>query len=99
MKTVYEIRDVSDDERYFSFGIFSDKESALNIVRDIETAQGCSWYADEGFVLSVFEHQLDSVTDNPTEVFKISWLPVFPEDDQDDDEERWESSVILKVAS
>jgi len=70
---IWEVRDTTDDEKYYTYGFYSTKKKAIDT---LDTIQGDINEYDEDFVDScVVEHELD--TDKPegfgTVVLKKSW--------------------------
>lgn len=60
---VYEIRDNSNDEVYFTCGIFSSLDEAINQIQPDKVGNLANYQTEEGEDLSfeVHEHELDEV--------------------------------------
>ena len=76
MKFAYEVCDTSDDEMYFSMGIFLSKESAIEAVKKLAAdSPDCSiteYYPDEYERIEVRERKVGmSDTDSNTVVFTL----------------------------
>lgn len=80
---IYEIRDISSDEQYFSKGFFATLDEAKKHVDEDTDLEGICDFEDEFRIAGVFEHELGKwdheegfnkkVYDRSVDVFKIKY--------------------------
>ncbi len=75
MVKIYEIRDTSDDERYYSRGVFSSLEKAKEQLTLENIEKIISEFTDPGYDLkfTITERELDEVDNGECEVFEINF--------------------------
>lgn len=75
MKKIYEIRDVSDEERYYSRGLFSSlKEAKGQLTLDnIEKIRSEFTEEDYDLKFEILERPLNCVTDDSPPIFEINF--------------------------
>lgn len=86
---VYEVRDVSDDEMYFTLGVFPSLEAFTNLLPDFR-GDPVSERAEERETIAVFSRMVGDWDDGGVEVFRIEREEAY---DEDLDEYYWKEVV------
>lgn len=91
---VFELRDITDDETYYSIGVYSTLElalAALDVPEPPETYNELDWW--DQITFSIRQRPVDDYSENGREMATVTWTRLPLEDD--DDEQRWKRAVTI----
>ena len=90
---VYEIRDVTSDESYYTKGYFYDKEKAIAAI-STDSAHNIADYDEDCVILAVFEIELDAFPwdEGNKKIFEVTFSQEYH--DKEDDEV-WKHEVTF----
>lgn len=91
---VFELRDTTDEETYYSIGVYSTLELALDVLDVPEPPQTYNelhWW--DQITFSIRQRPVDDRSENGREAATVTWTRLPIEDD--DDEQRWERVVTI----
>lgn len=94
---IYEIRDITDEESFYIKGFFSDRQTAIDHVKNPDAYQ-ISDDRDECVRLNVIEHELDKWEHEKgfgVVILEVTFTRTWGEDDDD----KWTMSVDKEIAA
>lgn len=96
MSDVYEVVDTTDDEMYFTTGVYSKLELALASLDEPEPPQTYHCHDDWGCAkFDVRQRPLDTWSEGGEAVATVRWKMLPLEDD--DEKQRWRRTVEVKA--
>jgi hypothetical protein len=96
MECIYEIVDATDDETYYTIGVYSTLELALTVLDQLEPPQTNHCHDNWGVAeFEVRRRPVDKWSEHGKTAASVTWreLPV----SDDDDEVRWDRTVEVKA--